>query len=264
MTTIRLIHWNAAEASERASRLEAAGYEVSTDLPPGPELFRQVRSAPPDAFVIDLSRLPSQGRDVGLSIRSFASTRGVPLVFVADDPARIGRTRELLPDAVFTTWAGILPALSDAIRHPPSAPQKVESVFAGYSGRPLPAKLGIKSGFQVALIDSPPDFTETLGELPAGVQFAGQASADTDLILCFVRSRRDLQQAIANLAPLVQTISIWFIWPKKASGVMTDVSEPWVRAAGLAAGLVDFKVAAIDATWSGLLFRRRKKPRSDA
>lgn len=258
MRTIRLIHWNAAEARERARRLEDAGFVVSAEPAAGPGLMQELRGAAPDAIVIDLSRLPSQGRDVGLSLRSTKSTRTVPLVFVADDPVKIGRTQELLPDAIFTTWADILPALSDAISNPPSAPLKVESVFAGYSGRPLPAKLGIKPGFHVALVDSPPDFTETLGDLPAGVQFAGRASDDSDLILCFVRSRRDMERAIANLAPLMQTISIWFIWPKKASGVVTDVSEPFVREAGLAAGLVDFKVAAIDATWSGLLFRRRK------
>jgi hypothetical protein len=150
--------------------------------------------------------------------------------------------------------------LRDAISNPPSAPQKVESVFAGYSGRPLPAKLGVKPGFHVALIDSPPDFAQTLGDLPAGVEFSASADDDSDLILCFLRSRRDLERAIAEIAPSVQTISIWFIWAKKATGVETDVSEPLVRELGLAAGLVDFKVAAVDATWSGLLFRRRKHP----
>ena len=258
MTTIRLIHWHAAEARALAAHLEAAGYSVIAELPAGPSLMQEMRSTPPDAIVINLARLPSQGRDVGLSIRSIKAARRVPLVFIADDPAKIGRTRELLPDAVFTTWADILPALRDAIANPPAEPARVESVFAGYSGRPLPAKLGIKPGFHVALIDSPPDFRGTLGDLPAGVQFSSGATTDSDLILCFLRSRRDLDQAIAVIAPMVQTISIWFIWPKKASGVVTDVSEPLVRAAGLAAGLVDFKVAAIDATWSGLLFRRRK------
>lgn len=264
MSRVRLIHWNAAEARERARRLEDAGFVVSAEPPTGPGLMQELRGAAPDTIVIDLSPLPSQGRAVVLTLRTTKSTRQVPFVFVGGDSAKISRTGEFLPDAVFTTRDSIVAALSEAISHPLAAPLKIESVFAGYSGRPLPAKMGIKPGFHVALVDGPPDFAETLGDLPAGVQFADHASDDSDLILCFVRSRRDLERAIADLAPVVQTISIWFIWPKKASGVVTDVSEPFIREAGLAAGLVDFKVAAIDATWSGLLFRRRKRPQTDS
>jgi CheY-like chemotaxis protein len=257
MARIRLIHWNTAEAQERAALLAALGYEVAADLPAGPELMRQARSAPPDAYVIDLSRLPSQGRDVALSLRSTAGSRRTPIVFVGGDPTKTERTRELLPDALFATWEYIAPALVRALHQPPAVVGKPLSVFAGYSGRPLPAKLGVKPGSVVALVNAPDGFAQTLGDLPDGVRLDG-SPGDASLILCFVRSRRDLEQVIAEIAPLVQTSSLWLIWPKKASGVQTDVSEPVVRAAGLAVGLVDFKVAAVDATWSGLLFRRRK------
>ena len=259
MPDVRLIHWNATEAQDRLGRLQALGYTVNTDLPPGPELFRQLRNDPPQAIVIDLSRLPSQGRDVALSIRSFAATRRVPLIFVEGDPAKLRGIKELLPDAVYTTWAAIGPDLERAIANPPAEPVKPSSVFAGYSGRPLPTKLGIKPQFVVALLKAPDDFLQTLGDLPAGVQWSTQADEESDLILWFVRAGRELAEGMPGLARIVQKSSLWIIWPKKASGVVSDVSEPAVRAAGLAQGLVDFKVAAIDATWSGLLFRRRKQ-----
>ena len=79
-----------------------------------------------------------------------------------------------------------------------------------------------------------------------------------DLALWFVRSNRDLESAIGRMSAAVPGGGIWIIWPKKASGILTDVSEPVVRQAGLAHGLVDFKVCAVDATWSGLKFSRRR------
>ncbi len=259
MSRIRLIHWNAAEAAERAQGLRAAGYAVSAEPPTGPRLMQELREGvPPDAIVIDLSRLPSQGRDVALSIRSVKATRATPIVFVEGDPAKTARTRELLPEAVFTTWADIIRDLADAIAHPPAAAAKALSVFAGYSGRPLPAKLGIKAGFVVALVGAPEGFVETLVELPPGVIFQDQASSKANLVLWFVRSQKELETQAGAMASQIEKNSLWIVWPKKASGMATDVGEREVRAAGLALGLVDFKIAAIDATWSGLLFRRRK------
>ncbi len=129
---------------------------------------------------------------------------------------------------------------------------------AGYSGRPLPAKLGIKPYAVVALVDAPEDFRVTLGALPEGAALHEGAGAPCDLTLWFTRMRADLDAA----APLLWAQSaygpVWIAWPKKASGFGSDLTETDVRDVGLAAGLVDYKVCAIDATWSGLLFTRRK------
>ena len=117
-------------------------------------------------LVIDLGRLPSHGRDVGVSMRQTRATRGIPLVFVDGDPEKVEPIRQLLPDAVYTDWPNIQPALRHAIANPPSQPVVLKSSLAGYSGTPLPRKLGIKPGYAVALPGAPDDFETTLGELP--------------------------------------------------------------------------------------------------
>ena len=256
---VRLIHWNADEAKQRAKILRAVGYEVIHKIPDGPELLRDLRTKPPTAVVIDLSRLPSQGRDVGLAVRQSKVTRHVPIVFVGGEPEKLARVKSLLPDAAFTSWNKIRSALKQAIAHPPANPVRPDSLLAGYSGTPLPKKLGIKANSVVALEGAPHGFRKTLGDLPEGVALEDDARGPCDIILWFVRSREELAHEMKAMATRTGAGRLWIIWPKKASGMDTDVREPDVRTIGMAAGLVDFKVCAVDATWSGLAFTRRKR-----
>lgn len=129
---------------------------------------------------------------------------------------------------------------------------------AGYSGTPLPKKLGIKPNSNVLLVNTPKDFNQTLGELPEGVKFAKKAAGNPDLILWFLRMRIELEDRIQEMRELTSAGGIWLVWPKQASGLATDLTQTIVREIGLANGLVDYKVCAIDATWSGLKFARRK------
>ena len=115
---LRLIHWNLAEAEEKARQLLSAGFSVQYDLPPYPELLRGLSQNPPDAILIDLSRLPSQGRDLGVALRQVKATRYVPLLFMGGEPQKIERIRELLPDATFTDWKEIENALKHALYGP--------------------------------------------------------------------------------------------------------------------------------------------------
>ncbi len=257
MPRIRLIHWDVAEAAERAARLARGGLEVEHALLDSSGL-RALRADPPAAVVIDLSRLPSHGRDLGAALRQTKATRGVPLVFVGGEPEKVARVRELLPDAVYTEWAGIHEALRRAMAHPPTKPVAPESTLAGYSGTPLPRKLGIKSGYAVALVGAPEDFERTLGELPPEVTLRRRAQGRCDLIVWFVGSRRELERRVARYGAKAGAGGLWICWPKKASGVVSDLSERVVRETGLAHGLVDYKIASIDRTWSGLRFTRRK------
>jgi hypothetical protein len=126
--------------------------------------------------------------------------------------------------------------------------------MAGYSGTPLPKKLGIKPGSTVALLAAPAGFE--LGELPDGASVRLDARGRADLVVWFVGARRELRPE--RLRRLADGRPLWIAWPKKASGVQTDLTENVVRDAGLAQGLVDTKVCAIDETWSGLLFWRRR------
>ena len=258
MQTIRLVHWNAAEAEARAARLELAGYEVRFSVPKGPDFVPELREAPPAALVIDLSRLPTQGRDLALTVRSASSTRSIPLVFVGGEPEKVALVQETLPDAVYTPWSRIRSALRHAIAHPLPDPVRPTSVFAGYSGHPLAKKLGIKPAMTVGLMAAPEDFAHTLGELPPGARLRNSGGGRCDLLIWFLRSRKDLHGGIARTARLAAEIPLWMAWPKRASGLAADLTETEVRQTGLDAGLVDYKVCAIDADWSGLKFSRKK------
>ena len=131
-------------------------------------------------------------------------------------------------------------------------------VTAGYSGTPLPKKLEIKEGTRVATVGAPADFAATLGKLPAGAKLQRGLAAPRDLTIWFITSRKQLEGDLRRVTPAKGTGSLWIAWPKKASGVKTDVTEDVLREVILPHGLVDRKVCAIDATWSGLLFSWRK------
>jgi len=254
---IRLIHWNVAQAEERATKLETMGYDVDlTPLDPGS--MKTLRASPSDLVVIDLSRIPSQGRDVGIWLRKTKATREVPIVFVDGDSKTVTGVKKHLPDATYTTWGRIAGALKRAIANRPEDPVVPKSTMAGYSGTPLPKKLGIKPNSVVALVGAPPGFDATLGEIPEGVTFRNSARGKCDLALWFTESRKELERRIEEMGSFARD-GLWIIWPKKASGVVTDVSERIVRETGLGAGLVDYKICAVDETWSGLKFARRKK-----
>jgi hypothetical protein len=145
---------------------------------------------------------------------------------------------------------------------------KREVPLAGYSGTPLVQKLGIKPGHRVALINAPSDFAKTLGELPEGARLhRGMPSATrpADGVVWFVTARADLWQRISSLRTrMAPTSSLWICWPKKASKLPTDMTENSIRDAALPIGLVDNKVCAVDATWSGLRFVIRVALRSPA
>jgi hypothetical protein len=133
---------------------------------------------------------------------------------------------------------------------------------AGYSGTPLPRKLAIKPGARVALLGAPAGFEQTLGELPDGVTILRSARGPLDVIVSFQTQRADLERRLPPLrAALDPAGGLWIAWPKRASGVATDLTENVVRELGLAAGLVDNKVCAIDEVWSGLRFVYRLRDR---
>ena len=135
--------------------------------------------------------------------------------------------------------------------------------MAGYSGTPLIKKLGIKPDFCVAFINAPDDFVKQL-ELPVTVKVKSIArSDDFDLIHVFVKGQQNLANAFAQYSRRIKPNGMfWISWPKKSSAVPTDLNENVVRDIGLAAGLVDVKVCAVDDVWSGLKFVYRLADRA--
>ncbi len=133
---------------------------------------------------------------------------------------------------------------------------------AGYSGTPLPKKLGIKDGHRVAVLSAPGGFTDTLGRLPPGTTVRQRVGKQADVVVLFAKDAATLRRRFAAAARAVFPAGgLWVAWPKKASGVKTDMTEDVVRAVALPCGLVDNKVCAIDATWSGLRVVWRKELR---
>jgi hypothetical protein len=136
------------------------------------------------------------------------------------------------------------------------------SAVSGYSGTPLAKKLGIKAGANVCLSHAPKHYGGLVAPLPDGVRLVGRVSEATDLIHIFVTRRKDLERALkSTLKAMRPDAAVWVSWPKKSSGVATDVTEDTIRAVALPMGLVDIKVCAVDDVWSGLKLVVRKERR---
>ncbi len=144
MSRIYLVCWKASEAREKAEILQKAGHEVEFDIP-SPPILKKIKAEPPEIFIIDLSRLPSQGRDVALNLRQGKSSRYVPIIFLDGLPEKVALVKKHLPDAAYTTWDHINGAIKEAIAQPPKNPVVPRSAFDGYADAPLIKKLGIKA-----------------------------------------------------------------------------------------------------------------------
>ncbi|MBL8135025.1 MAG: hypothetical protein JNL48_00260 [Acidobacteria bacterium] len=259
---VHLVHWDADDARVRVAALTALGHDAIY-LPgvSGTALMRALRAGTPDCFLIDLDRRPSHGREVGAALAASPATRHRPIVCAGGDADAVARMRALLPDAICTPWPRLGTALSRAQTLASTRPSSVppprrETRFAT---RTLAQKLGIAAREEVAVSGAPAGFADLLGPLPAGTRLTATVRASAQRFVWFVTSRRDLDQALGRLAALVTTQVAWIAWPKGAAGRRAGITGNDVRAAGLAAGFVDFKVCSVDATWSGLAFTRRRR-----
>jgi hypothetical protein len=139
----------------------------------------------------------------------------------------------------------------------PREPLRARSKLEGYAGTPLSTKLGIKPGYIVSLVGEPPGFRQTLGDLPENVVLRDGVRGQSNLTLWFAKSRRELEERLHHMSVFSKNAGLWILWPKQTSKLQTDLGQPIVREAGLAAGMVDFKICSIDKNWSGLRFTLR-------
>ncbi len=255
--TIRIIGASPAAATWVAS-LADAGYAIDRDLFTGPDDLKRLARQPPQAVVIDLDRAPARGRDIALALRQRVATRRVPIVFVASDRDVFTRLEALPLETMHAAPEDVVTAAASALAMPPSGAAPPPAAVAGHSGTPLPRKLGIKPGTRVVLVKPPDGFTELLDPLPPDVALRTTNRGVRDVTLWFTRSRRELERGMKRMAQAAGDGRLWIVWPKKTSPLAADHSGADVRRVGLAAGLVDFKVCAVDEDWSGLAFARRR------
>jgi CheY-like chemotaxis protein len=255
---IRLVHWKEEEVPERAARLEAEGFEVDGRVPGSSIGVKQLREDPPAGFVIDLGRLPSHGLEVARSLRDSKALRQTPIVFVDGAEEKVARVREQLPDAIYTAWDEIGADLGHALDNPISDPVVPASSSGPQSGRSLVQKLGVKAGTTVALLDAPEGFEEALSPPPDDVVLRQGNRGRREMTVWFITSARQLESRFDTVAKAVGEGMLWVAWPKRTSGVETDLTEDVIRQAALDRGMVDTKVCAIDETWSGLRLTLRR------
>lgn len=253
---VRLIHWKAEEAEVRAERVRAAGHEVDA-RPFGPQYGKEIRKPPPDVYLIDLSRLPSHGREAGAYLRGSKQQGHVPVVFVDGAPDKVARVREELPDAIYCGWRGIRGALKKAARQK-LAPRKRAATSGPYSTTPLWKKLGARPGAPIALLGAPDGVDAAFAELPPGTELRRRASTSCSAVVWFVRSRAELQRGLARRRKWASGRAFWVSWPKKSAGIPSDLDRDWIRNRLLAEGLVDIKVCALDQEWSAMRYAERR------
>jgi len=134
--------------------------------------------------------------------------------------------------------------------------------MAGYSGTPLPQKLGIKTGIAVVVLNAPTNYRKLLGKLPADIKFSGQIAVNSTFVHLFTTKRSELEKKLSILRKkIADTGTVWVSWPKKSSGVASDITEDVIRDVALPLGFVDIKVCAVDEIWSGLKLMIRRENR---
>lgn len=243
---------NALEAAAILRFLRGAKFQAEYDEKFRPALFRAWREDPPFAFVIDLSRLPSQGREIAVALRQSPRTRPVPIIFVNGEADKVKAIRSFLPDAVYCSTEALVEALKTAKPLPDATTPA--AMMERYASRTAIQKLGITEKSSVVLIDPPRNVTAVLGELPRGAQFVEE---DGEVTLYFAHSPDELRAAMSDLRKLAAKTKLWIVWRKKNAPGHAGVTEPLVRETGRDLGLVDYKICAVDKTWSAMLFARK-------
>jgi hypothetical protein len=248
---VLIVQFNPAESSTLAVRIEREGFTPEPYVQRGTKGFRTLKTAPPDAILIDLTSIPFYGRWMGSQFRSSKALRTIPLVFLEGDPEKTAIARRQFPDATFASWNRIAVQLRKAIANPSSQPLS-PNIYDG----PLAKKLRIREGTTVALLNAPEDFS--IASLPENVRIIRRLG-EAGVILNFVRSAALLGRDFPRLAAAVQPgRTLWICWPKRTSKESTDLTMPRIREMCQPYNLTDTKVVSLNATWSAMTLSRRR------
>jgi hypothetical protein len=255
MPRVRIVHWKAAEAAPLIEACRACGVDVEYLDANFPAQAKAIRAAPPDALIIDLTCRPAHGREAAIAFRRSKYARHIPLIFVDGEPEKIAAVRASLPDAAFTTRKQLCRRIQSACARPLADPVVPGGFAEQYRTRTVARKLGIKPGSIVGVFDAPRDYVGALGALPEGAEVMEDPEAVHPVTLWFVRDPRVYQAGMRRMAALAGRTKLWVVWHKGATNGLTQYM---VRDTALEAGLVDYKICAVNAQWSGMAFARRK------
>ena len=259
MPRVRLFHWKAKEAGPLIAKLHAAGYEVVHNAETQSPWVREIKESGAAAVVIDLLRLPSHGKYVGAWLRGSKSTRQIPLVFVGGEAEKVTAIKKHIPDAVYSSVAGIGAALKKAIgrhlRDPDRAVVVPRQMMETAPGRTAAQKMGIRAGTVVGLIDPPVDYLKVLGVLPDGVAMEEDSWRVCPVTVWFVHDPGEYEAALPSRRTLATRSRLRIVWQK---GRRDGLNGNFVREAALAMGLVDYKICSLDGVWSGMVFTVKK------
>ncbi len=253
MPRVHVIHWKPAEAGPLLGACRTTGFDIICPECDGMSAVRAVRSVLPDVILIDLSRLPSHGREVAVFLRRAKETRQVPIVFVGGEAEKVAAIRQLLPDAAYCNLAKVAATLKRQIKQtthrefvkPPGIMERAQDKSSAQ-------KLGIEAGAMVCVVEPPRDFPNILGDLPDEVDFEAKAAPVT---LWFVDDREDLLASLGRMRSVAPHTRLWLLWRKGSVGGLTQNS---LRELTREVGLVDYKICSVDSRWSAMLFAVKK------
>jgi CheY-like chemotaxis protein len=261
MPRVRIVHWRIREAQPLLEAARGCGCSIEYDDVDFPALARLIRANPPDALVIDLTCLPSHGREAAVYLRRTKYARHIPLIFVDGEAEKVESIRRLLPDAIYATRRQLCAKIKAACAKKPAEPVLPPSMEERYAGRTLAQKLGIKAGSRVALIDPPRNYAALLGELPEGVELIEEDALIEDIdqaaavTLWFADSMRAYAGGLRRASRIAGQTRLWVIWRK---GGASELTSNLIRRQGIEAGLVDYKICALGEHWSGMAFALKK------
>lgn len=255
MARVRIVHWKEPRVAPLVEACRACGLEVEYDAVRFSDLAKLIRANPPDALVIDLSCLPSHGRESAIYLRRTKYARYLPLVFVDGEPEKVAKVREQLPDATFSGRNQLCSKIKAALSTKIASPVLPPPMEARFALRSVARKLGIKPNSVAALIDPPRNYAAVLGELPEGVELLENPASTCPVTLWFVEDLLDFKARILQLQKIADRTKLWIIWRKGGKGELTS---NLIREGGLEAGLVDYKICSVNEHWSGMAFGRKK------
>jgi CheY-like chemotaxis protein len=254
---VRVIHWRESEAGPLLDAVRNCGFEPEyLPDPNGSEVARAVRNSPPDVIVIDLSRLPSQGREIAVWLRNRKSTRQIPLVFVGGEAEKVAKVKAVIPDAAYADASELGPVLRTACAGRAPNPVVPPSAMERFKNKTAAQKLGIVPSSTVAVIDAPRDYAAVLGDIPEGVEILEDPDAVQTVTLWFIRDSESMMKGIRRMRAMASKTKLWLLWRKGPSNRFREGS---IREMGIANGLVDYKICSVNEKWSGILFARKKE-----